>query len=309
MTYVADEHLQTSETGQQSQALSRRAVLAAAAAGGAIAVSGTARNALRAEETKQRSTDATSGRLNQSVCKWCFPKMTVAELAAEAAAMGMVGIDLLGPDEFDAVKEHGLVCTMVNSHPLTDGLCDPQYHDMSLEKLDTAIEKTAAEGWKNVICFSGNARGIDRETGMKNCVDALKKIVPVAESKGITLQMELLNSKVDHPDYMCDNSPWGVELVKRVGSDHFKLLYDIYHMQIMEGDIIRTITRDHQYFGHYHTAGNPGRHELDDRQELLYPAIAKAIADTGFNGYFAHEFIPTGDPLEGLEDAVRQCTV
>ncbi|MEP0347855.1 TIM barrel protein, partial [Rhodopirellula bahusiensis] len=149
----------------------------------------------------------------------------------------------------------------------------------------------------------------DRETGMKNCVDALKKITPVAEKAGVTLQMELLNSKVDHADYMCDNSTWGVELVKRVGSDNFKLLYDIYHMQIMEGDIIRTIQNNHQYFGHYHTAGNPGRHELDNNQELLYPPIAKAIADTGYDGYFAHEFLPVRDPIAGLRDAVAQCIV
>lgn len=257
----------------------------------------------------ETAVNAKSGRLNQSFCRWCFSKYSLDDLAKQAAELGLVGIDLLGPAEFKTLKEHGLVCTMVTSHPLTDGLCDPKYHDMALEKLNEAIEATAAEGWRNVITFSGNARGIDREAGMKNCVDALKKIIPVAEAKGVVLNMELLNSKVDHPDYMCDNSTWGVELCKRVGSDNFKLLYDIYHMQIMEGDIIRTIQRDHQYFGHYHTAGNPGRHELDDSQELLYPPIAKAIADTGFDGYFAHEFICVRDPMEGLKDAVRQCTV
>lgn len=253
--------------------------------------------------------NATQGRLNQSVCKWCFPKMSVEELAVQVKGLGMVGIDLLDPPDFPILKKHGLVCTMVQSHPLTDGLCDPKFHDMCLEKMNAAIEATAAEGWRNVICFSGNARGIDRQSGMKHCVDALKKIVPVAEKKGVTLIMELLNSKVNHPDYMCDNSVWGVELVKRVGSDHFKLLYDIYHMQIMEGDIIRTIRENHPYYGHYHTAGNPGRNELDDTQELFYPAIAKAIADTGFDGYFAHEFIAKRDPIAGLTDAVRQCTV
>ena len=253
--------------------------------------------------------DATQGRLKQSVCRWCYGKMPLDELAQHAASLGLVGIDLLKPADFEMVKRHGLVCTMTESHPLEQGLCDPQFHDMCLEKISAAIEATAAEGWKNVICFTGNARGIDRQTGMDHCVDALKKIVPVAEAKGVTLQMELLNSRVNHPDYMCDRSDWGVELVRRVGSDHFKLLYDIYHMQIMEGDVIRTIEKHHRYFGHYHTAGNPGRHELDDRQELLYPPIARAIADTGFTGYLAHEFIPTGDPVASLTDAVRQCIV
>jgi len=296
------------------QPVSRRAALAGVAVGAASL------SALTAEPTRAQSptaaagadnvtVNAKQGRLNQSVCKWCFPKMSVEELATQAAALGLVGIDLLNPEDFPVLKKHGLVCTMVQSHPLENGLCDPQFHELSLERLNTAIEATAAEGWRNVICFSGNARGIDRETGMKNCVDALRKIVPVAEAKGVTLIMELLNSKVNHPDYMCDNSTWGVELVKRVGSDHFKLLYDIYHMQIMEGDVIRTIGENHQYYGHYHTAGNPGRHELDDRQELFYPAIAKAIADTGFDGYFAHEFIPTRDPMASLAEAVAQCTV
>lgn len=250
-----------------------------------------------------------AGRLKQSVCRWCFSKMSLDDLAAQAAKLGMVGIDLLDPPDFPILKKHGLICTMVQSHPLADGLCDPRFHDMCLEKMNAAIEATAAEGWRNVICFSGNARGIDRETGMKNCVTALRKIVPVAEKNHVTLIMELLNSKVDHADYMCDNSRWGVELVKRVGSDHFKLLYDIYHMQIMEGDVIRTIREAHAYFGHYHTAGNPGRNDLDESQELFYPAIARAIADTGFDGYFAHEFLAKGDPIASLADAVRQCTV
>ncbi len=291
--------------------LNRRGALAAGVsvtiAAGAIV--GTASTSPAAEGNNNVSVDAKQGRLNQSVCKWCYSKMSLEDLAKFCAGLGMVGIDLLDPPDFPTLKKHGLVCTMVQSHPLTDGLCDPKFHDMCLEKMNTTIEATAAEGWKNVICFSGNARGIDREAGMNNCVDALKKIVPVAEKHGVTLQMELLNSKVNHADYMCDNSIWGVELVKRVGSDNFKLLYDIYHMQIMEGDIIRTIEKNHQYYGHYHTAGNPGRHELDDQQELLYPPIARAIADTGYKGYFAHEFIAKGDPLAGLTDAVRQCTV
>ena len=253
--------------------------------------------------------NAKDGKLKQSVCKWCY-SMDLESLCKEAVGMGLVGIDLLSPgDEFATVKKHGLICTMVSSHPLGNGLCDPKYHEASLQKLNEAIEATAAEGWRNVICFSGNARGIDRETGMKNCVEALKKIVPVAEKKKIILNMELLNSRVDHKDYMCDRTDWGIELVKRVGSDNFKLLYDIYHMQIMEGDIIRSIRDNHRYFGHYHTAGNPGRNELDDSQELFYPPIAKAIAETGFDGFFAHEFIPKRDPMTSLKQAVQLCIV
>ena len=223
--------------------------------------------------------------------------------------MGLVGIDLLGPSDFATIKKHGLICTMTSSHPLSDGLADPKYWDACLKAMNTAIEATAREGWRNVICFSGNRRGIDNRTGMNNCLKALKEIVPVAEKANVIINMELLNSKVNHPDYMCDHSPWGVELVKRVGSDNFKLLYDIYHMQIMEGDVIRTIRQDHAAFGHYHTGGNPGRNELDETQELNYKAIARAIADVGFQGYMAHEFIPLREPLTSLAEAVELCVV
>jgi hydroxypyruvate isomerase len=223
--------------------------------------------------------------------------------------MGLVGIDLLGPADFATVKKHGLVCTMVGSHGLDKGLCDPKYWDASIKAIHEAIEATAKEGWRNVICFSGNRRGIDDKTGMDNCVKALKEVVPAAEKANVILNMELLNSKVDHADYMCDRSPWGVELVKRVGSGNFKLLYDIYHMQIMEGDVIRTIQKDHDAFGHYHTGGNPGRHEIDEGQELNYKAISKAIADIGFQGFMAHEFIPVRDPLTSLGEAVELCVV
>lgn len=250
-----------------------------------------------------------TGRLNQSVCRWCYGKIPLEELCSAGKSMGLVAIDLLGPADFETVKKHGLVCSMVNSHPLSDGLCDEKYHESASKAILAAIEATAKEKWRNVICFSGNARGIDRQVGMDNCVKALKQLTPIAEKAGIILNMELLNSKVDHADYMCDNTTWGVELVKRVGSDNFKLLYDIYHMQIMEGDVIRTIERDKDAFGHYHTGGNPGRHEIDESQELNYKAIAKAIADTGFDGYYAHEFLPTRDPLTSLREATELCIV
>jgi hydroxypyruvate isomerase len=198
---------------------------------------------------------------------------------------------------------------MTSSHGIGKGLNDPANHDMCLEAINKGIEANAKHGFRNVICFSGNRRGMDDETGLKNCVTALKKIVPVAEKAGVIINMELLNSRVNHPDYMCDKSAWGIELCKQVSSDNFKLLYDIYHMQIMEGDVIRSIQDNHQYFGHYHTAGNPGRNELDENQELHYPAICRAIAETGFDGYLGQEFIPTRDPMKSLAEAVALCDV
>jgi hydroxypyruvate isomerase len=188
-------------------------------------------------------------------------------------------------------------------------LNDPANHDSCLELINAGIEANEKAGFRNVICFSGNRNGIDEKTGIKHCVAALKKITPVAERAGVIINMELLNSRVDHPDYMCDNSAWGIELVKQVGSDNFRLLYDIYHMQIMEGDVIRAIQANGKYFGHYHTAGNPGRHELDDNQELQYPAICRAIVQSDFDGYLGQEFIPTRDPLTSLAEAVALCDV
>jgi hydroxypyruvate isomerase len=299
---------------QERDPISRR-MFGLGAIGTGVVASGVAgmtvnAGAALAESPVPSPANASKGRLNQSLCKWCYDKnLSLDELCVAAKGMGMVGIDLLTPKDFETVKKHGLVCTMVSSHSLTDGLCDPKFWDKALKELDEAIDATSKAGFRNVICFSGNARGIDRKTGLKNCAEALKKIAPVAEKKKVIINMELLNSRVDHADYMCDNSAWGVELVKEVASDNFKLLYDIYHMQIMEGDIIRSIQKNHPYFGHYHTGGNPGRHEIDTTQELYYPPIAKAIADVGFDGYFAHEFIPVRDAVTSLKEAVALCTV
>lgn len=294
------------DSRQQGTNWTRRGILQSAAALTAAGAVGGQVVGVRADEVERV---ATKGRINHSACRWCYGQIPLEELCAAARGMGLVGIDLLTPGDFPTLKEYGLVCTMTSSHPLTDGLCDPKFHESSLKAIREAVEATAVEGWRNVICFSGNARGIDRETGMRNCVEALKQIVPMAEAADVVLNMELLNSKVDHADYMCDNTTWGVELVQRVGSDHFKLLYDIYHMQIMEGDIIRTIQDHHDAFGHYHTGGNPGRNEIDDSQELNYPAICRAIAETGFDGFLAQEFIPTRDPLTSLAEAVAICDV
>jgi hydroxypyruvate isomerase len=287
----------------------RRQLLQGVAVTAGTAVAGSWAGSAPAHAAGSERRGASSGRVKQSVCRWCYGKISVEDLCVAGKRMGLVGIDLLGPADFPTVKKHGLICTMTTSHPLSNGLCDPTYWDASLKAINAAIEATAREGWRNVICFSGNRRGIDDRKGMDNCLKALREIVPVAEKANIILSMELLNSKVDHHDYMCDHSPWGIELVKRVGSNNFKLLYDIYHMQIMEGDVIRTIRKDHEYFGHYHTGGNPGRNELDETQELNYKAIARAIADVGFQGYMAHEFIPLRDALTSLGEAVELCVV
>jgi hydroxypyruvate isomerase len=253
---------------------------------------------------------AMKGRIKHSVCQWCYKGMSLDRLAAEAAQMGLAAIDLVGPKGWGVLKKHGLVCSMTPSHGIGKGLNRKENHDECLGKIRKSIEATSAAGFDNVICFSGNRAGMDDDEGMKNCAIALKQVVGSAEKKNVTICMELLNSKRNHKDYMCDRTHWGAELVKRVGSDNFKLLYDIYHMQVQEGDVIATIKEHHECIGHYHTAGVPGRHEIDDSQELYYPAIAKAIVDTGFGGYLAQEFKPKGkDPMHSLREAIRICDV
>lgn len=250
-----------------------------------------------------------TGRINQSVSRWCYGKWSLDELCAVSAKLGIKAIDLLGPSDFPTLKKHGLVCSMVGSHSLTDGLCDKKFHDQCLARLREVIDATSDAGFPNVIAFSGNRRGISDDVGIENAVAALKQIASYAEQKKVTINLEYLNSKVNHKDYMFDKTSWGVEVCKKVGSDRIKILYDIYHAQIMEGDIIRTIKNNKDYIGHYHTGGNPGRNEIDDTQELYYPAIMRAIAETGFKGYVAHEFVPTRDPLTSLTQAVRICDV
>lgn len=263
----------------------------------------------RASLAQEQENVVKNGRIKQTVCHWCYRGLSLDEMARAAKKLGLVGVDLVAPKDLQVLKNHGLVCTMTSTHGIADGLNDPAHHDACLEKINEAIEANRKYGFRNVICFSGNRRGMDDKVGLKNCATALKKIVPVAEKAGVIINMELLNSRVNHPDYMCDKSDWGVELCKQVASDNFKLLYDIYHMQIMEGDVIRSIQTNHQYFGHYHTAGNPGRNELDENQELYYPAICRAIAETGFDGYLGQEFIPKRDPMKSLAEAVALCDV
>lgn len=252
------------------------------------------------------------GNVNHSVCKWCYSQISLEDFAAGVKPMGITGIDLIGPEEWPILKKYGITSSMCNGAEisLTEGWNDKQYHATLVDSYLKHIDMVADAGYTNLICFSGNRRAIGDETGMDNCVEGLKKILGYAEKKGVIIQMELLNSKVDHKDYMCDNSPWGFELCRRIGSSNFKLLYDIYHMQINEGDVIRTINENHQFIGHYHTAGVPGRNEIDQTQELFYPAIMKAIVATGFKGFVAQEFIPkNNNQLQSLERAVQICDV
>jgi hydroxypyruvate isomerase len=256
------------------------------------------------------------GNINHSVCRWCYSKIKLEDLCAAAKDMGMVAIDLLQPNEFATVKKYGLTCSMV-FNPTIDGLGGIpkswnrlEHHDKLVTAYTQRLQETADAGYERLICFSGNRAGLDDEQGLKNCAEGLKKILPLAEKLKVTLCMELLNSKRNHKDYQCDHTAWGVELVKRISSERFKLLYDIFHMQIMDGDVCDTIRENHQYFDHYHTGGVPGRAEIDDTQELHYPRIMQAILDTGFKGYVAQEFIPKrSDPIASLRQSVQICDV
>jgi hydroxypyruvate isomerase len=250
------------------------------------------------------------GRLRHSVCKWCYPGIPLATLAAAAPDLGLESIELLDPPEWPVVRRAGLVCAMANgTTTIPDGFNRLEHHGKHVPSMIERIKACADAGLPNVICFSGNRAGLPDEQGLENCTAGLKQIVGTAEKAGVTVCMELLNSRVDHHDYQCDHTAWGVELVRRVGSERFKLLYDIYHMQIMEGDIIRTIRQNIQYIAHFHTGGVPGRHELDETQELQWRSVAKAIADLSFPGFIGHEFLPTRDPLTSLKQAVELCTV
>ena len=256
------------------------------------------------------------GRIHQSVCRWCYAKIPLGDLCQAGKEMGLAGIDLLNPDEFQTAKAHGLVCSMVNA-PSVDGLGGVpkgwnriEYHDKLVRAYQQRIRETADAGYRRLICFSGNRAGLNDEQGLENCATGLRRILPWAEKHKVTLCMELLNSKRNHKDYQCDHTHWGVELVKRLNSERFKLLYDIYHMQIMEGDVCDTIRENHPHIDHYHTGGVPGRNEIDDTQELHYPRIMQAILETGFEGYVAQEFVPKRpDALAALREGVRICDI
>ena len=259
----------------------------------------------------QPSAGLPPGRLKQSVCRWCYAKIPLPEFCRSVALLGLTAIDLLTPDEWPVAREFGLICSMGSGlgGPIENGLNDPANHEKIVSSLIAGIPAAAKAGVPNLITFFGNRRGMSDAQGIANCVGALNRVKGVAEDHGVTVCVELLNSKVNHKDYHGDRTPFGVEVMAAVNSPRVKLLYDIYHMQIMEGDVIRTIRDHRQWIGHYHTAGVPGRHELDDAQELNYPAIARAIADTGFAGFFAHEFVPLRDPMTSLREAVALCSI
>jgi hydroxypyruvate isomerase len=260
------------------------------------------------------------GRINHSVCKWCYGQVSLEDLCKAGKEMGLQSVELLETKDFPTLERFGLACGMVSGVPggISDGLNDLKNHDKIVAFYEKTAPIVAQYGFKNIICFSGNRRGMSDEQGLKNCAIGLKRIIPICEKHNVLAVMELLNSKIDHHDYMCDHTAWGVQLCKEVGSEHFKLLYDIYHMQIMEGDVIRTIKGDKAkkieaaapYIAHYHTGGVPGRNEIDDTQELYYPAVMKAIAGTGFKGFVAQEFIPKRpDALASLRQGVQICSV
>lgn len=254
--------------------------------------------------------------IKHSVSRWCFGSTPLEALCKKCHPFGITGIDLLKLDEIPVVQSQGMTCSITAAHPdehgigeIEKGFNKPSYHSALHDIYQKIIPAAAELGVKQVICFSGNREGLSDEDGLTNCAEGLAPLIPLAQQHGITLVMELLNSKVDHPDYQCDHTSWGAALCERIGSPHFKLLYDIYHMQIMEGDVIRTIQTYHRYISHYHTAGVPGRHEFDASQELNYPAIAHAIAKTGFDGFIGQEYVPTSDdPFEFLPTAVKHCS-
>ena len=255
------------------------------------------------------------GNINHSVCQWCYSSMPLEELVIAAKEIGIKSVELLQPNEWAVAKKHGLTCAMgyAASFGLNKGFNDITLHEQLLKEYAINIPKAAEAGLENVICFSGNANGLSAEQGLENCAKGLDPVMKIAAKYNIKVVMELLNSKVDHKDYQCDHTEWGVKLCEKLGSEQFKLLYDIYHMQIMDGDVIATIRKHHKYIAHYHTGGVPGRHELDENQELYYPAIMRAIVATGFKGFVAQEFIPSSkenkDKLAALKAAVMVCDV
>ena len=298
--------------------ITRRTVLRSFA--GAAALATITRSRAADEKSPAAMPTPSSRSFSHSACKWCYPKIALEDLAKAAKELGLHSIELLKPEDFPTLKKYDLTCAMVTSPTgktpqgttvgnIPKSFNRLEHHDTLVELYTKQIAAVADAGMNNLICFSGNREKMDDQQGLENCVVGLKRIMSLAENRGVTISMELLNSKVNHKDYMCDHTAWGVELVKRVGSERFKLLYDIYHMQIMEGDVIATIKANHQYIAHYHTGGVPGRAEIDETQELYYPAIAAAIKATGYRGFVGQEFVPARDPLTSLAAAVKLCTV
>ena len=260
---------------------------------------------------KQDAAIPRKGRIKQSVSRWCYQKIPLEELCAFAATIGLKGIDLLNPDEYEIPARHGLICTMgyAGGGEIPSALNRTENHARIEEGFRKYIPLAAKAGVPNVITFSGNRGGMSDEEGAKNTIAGLNRVKRIAEDHGVTICLELLNSKVNHKDYMCDHTAWGVQVAQAVNSPRVKLLYDIYHMQIMEGDLILTIQQNIQWMGHFHTGGVPGRHELDATQEVQWDGVMRGIAAANFQGYVAHEFVPAGDPLKSLRQAVDLCDV
>jgi hydroxypyruvate isomerase len=288
--------------------VTRREMLSVAALGAL-----TAGHPLKSTRGARNGGRSASGRLKQSASRWCYGKIPLPEFCVAAKNIGLSGIDLLQQSDWATVRDHGLTVSMgyTNDRPdfLSNGFVNRASHPMLIGELERMLPVAKASGVPNLIAMFGNREGRPDAVAIPAAIEGLRKIAPLAEEQGVNICVELLNSKVDHKDYSGDHTAFGVEIMKGVGSPRVKLLYDIYHMQIMEGDVIRTITQNAQYIGHYHTGGVPGRHEIDDSQELNWRAVMKAIADTGFTGFVAHEFVPTRDPLTSLREAYDICNV
>ncbi len=295
-----------------SDRLTRRNVLRAGAAIAAVATMKS--NNVQGDDARAADPEVRRGNIKQSVMYWCYQPMALETLARHAAAIGLKAIENVPTKDWGILKEHGLICAMTVGHWFIDGLNRKENHPMCVEKLRAAIDANAEAGFPNVVTFSGMRRGMPEDVGLENTVSGLKQVIGYAERKKVNLCLEMLNSRVDaemkgHPGYMCDRLEWAVQVCKRIASERMKILFDVYHVQIMEGDIISRIRQYREYIGHYHIAGVPGRNEPDDTQELNYPAIMRTILDTGYTGYVGQEFIPTHDPMQSLREAVRICDV
>lgn len=309
--------------------LSRRRLIQAAAGAAVMGAAGLAKRAVADEDPPQRAAASPRrpekvvkhGRIKQSVVSWCFSShWEVEQLVEIAAALGCQSVELIAAEHFPLLKRHGLTCAigsvdMSPDPPFAVGFNNPKHHERVIAAAKKSIDECAAFGCQRVISFTGYANGLSKEEGAANCVGGYKQIVGYAEKKGVTLCLEMLNTRDDshpmkgHPGYQGDNTEYCIDIIRRVGSPALKLLFDVYHVQIMDGDLIRRIRQHHEHIGHIHTAGNPGRGELNDEQEINYPAVMKALVEVGYEGYVGQEFIPTGDPLVGLMEAVRACDV
>ncbi|HEY4759597.1 MAG TPA: sugar phosphate isomerase/epimerase family protein [Thermoguttaceae bacterium] len=301
--------MQNQSNSLKNMHLTRRRMLQGAAgvlAAGTIAVSQTVRGEDQPSAESEKA--VVKGRLKQSVCAWCY-KMKLDELAQNAAAIGLKSVELVDSKDWPILKKHGLICAMTPSHDIGEGFNNKDNHEKCIAAVKKSIDACVEAGFPNVITFSGNRNGMSDDVGLENTVEGLKNVIGYAEQKKVNVCIEILNSRLNHKDYMCDTVEWAAEVCKRIASPRMKILFDIYHVQVQQGDIIVRIKQFHEYIGHYHTAGVPGRHELDENQELNYPAIMRAIAESGFQGYIGQEFIPTRDPMKSLSEAVRLCDV